>query len=123
MIFHIVYDKAVTGEDFKQCLIELKEATVSAGIENPIYIFDNARIHHYRGLQEAIDQLRLNICYLPPYSPFLNLLENIFSVWKNFILIGWSFAANCAGSASDLRRIWRGILTLALTLALTRTTS
>ena len=44
MIFHKVYDKAVTGEDFKQCLIELKAATVPAGIENPIYVLDNARI-------------------------------------------------------------------------------
>ena len=39
MIFLKVYDKAITGEDFKQCLIELKAATVSAGIENPIYIY------------------------------------------------------------------------------------
>ena len=62
MIFHEVYDKAVTGEDFKQCLIELKAATVSAGIENPIYILDNACIHHYCGLQETINQLNLNIC-------------------------------------------------------------
>ena len=38
MIFHKVYDKAVTGKNFKQYLIELKAATVSAGIENPIYI-------------------------------------------------------------------------------------
>ena len=48
MIFHKIYDKAVTGEDFRQCLIELKAATVSAGIESPIYIIDNAHIHDYR---------------------------------------------------------------------------
>ena len=80
MIFHKVYDKAVTGEDFKQCLLELKAATVSARIENPIYILDNARIHHYRGLQKTINQFSLNICYLPQYFPFLNPIENIFSV-------------------------------------------
>ena len=85
MIFHKVYDKAVTGENFKQCLIELKAPTVFAGIENPIYILNYARIHYYRGLQlkETINQLNLNICYLLPYSPFLNPIKNIFSVWKN----------------------------------------
>ena len=85
-IFYKVY-KAVTGEDFKQCFIELKAATVSAGIENPIYIYilDNA---HYHGLQETINQLSLNICYLPLYSPFLNSIENIFSVWKNLVIRG-----------------------------------
>ena len=82
MIFHKVYEKAVTGEDFKQCLIELKAATVSAGIENPIYMYilDNAHFYHYRELKETINQLSLNICYLPPYFPFLNPIENIFSV-------------------------------------------
>ena len=59
MIFHTVYDKAVTGKDLKQCLIELKAATVSAGIENPIYILDNACIHHCHGLQETTNQLSL----------------------------------------------------------------
>ena len=39
MVFHKVYDKAVTGEDFKQCLIDVKAATVSARTENPIYVY------------------------------------------------------------------------------------
>ena len=29
MIFHKTYDKIITGEDFKQCLIELKAVSVS----------------------------------------------------------------------------------------------
>ena len=69
MIFHKVYDKAVTGQDFKQCLIELKAATVSAGIENPIYILIvSIIIVDYKKLLI----MSLNICYLPPYSLFLN---------------------------------------------------
>ena len=83
MIFHKVNDKAVKGEDFKQCLIELKAATVPAGIENRIYILDNVHIHHYHGLQTT-NQLSLNNCYLPPYSPFLNLTEKIFSCVEKF---------------------------------------
>ena len=64
MIFHKVYDKAITGEDFKQCLIEVKGATVSDEIENPIYILDNACMHDYHGLQETISQLSLNLIFL-----------------------------------------------------------
>ena len=80
MIFHKIYDKAVTGEDFKHCLIELKGATVFVGVKNLIYssIFDDARIHHYCGLQETINQLSLNICYLPLYSSFLNYYRKHF---------------------------------------------
>ena len=87
MIIHKIYDKT-NSKDFKQCLIELKAATVSAGIESCIYILYNACIHHYCGLQETINQLSLNICYLPPYSPFLNLIENVFSVRKYLVIEG-----------------------------------
>ncbi len=49
---------------------------------------DNARIHHYRGLAEDDEIIRMNIFYLPPYSPFLNPIENVFSVWKNKVVRG-----------------------------------
>ena len=78
----------MTGEDFKTCLIEMKEATEAANIDNPIFILDNARINHYRGLQETIEELNLNIVYLLPRLPFLNPIENVFSVWKNLVLQG-----------------------------------
>ena len=26
--------------------------------------------------------------FLPPYSPFLNPIENVFSVWKNLVISG-----------------------------------
>ena len=55
----------------------MKEAE-AANIDNPIFILDNARIHHYRGLQETIEELNLKIIYLRPYSPFLNPRENFF---------------------------------------------
>ena len=68
MIFQKIY-KAVTGEDFKQCLIELKAATASAGIESPVYIpslsvLDNACIHHYCGLQKTINQALISVTFL-----------------------------------------------------------
>ena len=86
MIYFKVHDKAVNGEDFKECLIELKAACSSKGIHNPIFILDNARIHHYRGLNETIASLEMRLLFLPPYSPFLNPIENIFSVWKNMVI-------------------------------------
>ena len=48
----------------------------------------NARIHHYRGLLEDEEIASYNIVYLPPYSPFLNPIENLFSVWKNLVIRG-----------------------------------
>ncbi|KAF7686071.1 hypothetical protein CDIK_3179 [Cucumispora dikerogammari] len=47
---------------------------------------DNARIHHYRGLREDEEVASYRINYLPPYSPFLNPIENVSSVWKNSVI-------------------------------------
>ncbi|ORD96292.1 hypothetical protein HERIO_1775 [Hepatospora eriocheir] len=83
MIFHKVHERAVNGEDFKISLRELKAACTEKGIESPVFIMDNARIHHYKGLMENNELSQYTLKYLPPYSPFLNAIENVFSVWKN----------------------------------------
>ena len=46
-----------------------------------IMILDNARIHHAKLLQEFLkkNEERLQLMFLPPYSPNLNLIEGL---WK-----------------------------------------
>ena len=72
---------------------------MAAGISDPVFILDNARIYHYKGLNETISELNLKLCYLPPYSPFLNTIENIFSVWKNLV------TRACARNEQELKEI------------------
>jgi len=82
LLYRKIHDRAVNGENFQICLNELKERCVELGIELPILIMDNARIHHYRNL--IFDGFR--VLYLPPYCPFLNPIENCFSKWKNLVI-------------------------------------
>ena len=70
----------------KACLIELKNACLAKGINTPVFLLDNARIYYYRKLAETIDELNVNLCFLSPYSPFLNPIKNIFSVCKNLVI-------------------------------------
>lgn len=88
MIYHKINERSVNGEDFKVFLKEIKTKCIEAEISNPIFIMDNARIHHYGGLFEDPEIVQYNIRYLPPYSPFLNPIENVFSVWKNNVIRG-----------------------------------
>ena len=44
------------------------------------FVFDNARAHMQARNLELPEGF--NIKYLPPHSPFLNILENAFSIWK-----------------------------------------
>lgn len=86
MIFHKIHEKAVNGEDFKEALKEMHDACLSIGVESPVFIMDNARIHHYKGLDADPEVSQMVKVFLPPYSPFLNPIENVFSVWKNLVI-------------------------------------
>jgi len=49
-------------------------------------VMDNARIHYNPGLKEWIkNRNKHKLAFLPPYSPFLNPVEECFSKLKNFV--------------------------------------
>lgn len=85
MIFKKVYERPVNGVDFKNSFFEIHQNCIEIGITNPIFIMDNARIHHYSEFKNDPLFQSLNVFYLPAYSPFLNPIENVFSVWKNLV--------------------------------------
>lgn len=86
LLFKKIRFSAFNGEVFKQSLLEIYELCTSKNILNPIFILDNARIHHYRGLMDLTSQNGIKLQFLPPYSPFLNPIENVFSIWKNQVI-------------------------------------
>ena len=86
VLYHKIQNSSYNGETFKEVMIELKNHCQEIGIVNPLYIMDNARIHHYTGFKEVLEENGIKILYLPPYSYFLNSIENVFAVWKNEIL-------------------------------------
>ena len=47
-----------------------------------VIIMDNARIHHARIVKEFIQQNNMCVEFLPPYSPMLNPIEEVFSLLK-----------------------------------------
>lgn len=53
-------------------------------------IFDNHRAHHSNMAEEVIDDLDLDVMFLPPYSSPLNSIETLWAIlkrnWKNRML-------------------------------------
>ena len=45
-------------------------------------VMDNARIHHARSATAFLHENNINHVFLPPYSPELNPIENVFGVLK-----------------------------------------
>ena len=47
-----------------------------------IVVMDNMRTHHSKAVKKVIDKLKINVIYLPPYSPDFNPIENMWSKIK-----------------------------------------
>ncbi|KAF7685543.1 hypothetical protein CDIK_3708 [Cucumispora dikerogammari] len=86
MIDCYINNNPVTGETFKAYLLNLKIKLLESEIENPVYVLDNARIYHYRGFVEVLNSEGIVLKYSLLYSPMLNIIENCFSKWKNFVV-------------------------------------
>ena len=46
---------------------------------------DNVRFHKTVEIRNILAERNVSFDFLPPYSPFLNPIENMFSKWKNFV--------------------------------------
>lgn len=78
LIHHEFYQGGTTAVRFNEWL---QSASSSAGVENRVtFIFDNAPCHLRVHDLELPDTHEVK--FLPAYSPFLNIAENSFSVWK-----------------------------------------
>lgn len=53
-----------------------------------VFVMDNARFHHSRPIVDWFDQFEnIDLLYLPPYSPFLNPIEECFSKIHNSLAL------------------------------------
>src|SRR5271163_2301377 len=80
LISYTIYDGPVNGEMFTSYL-ELDLLPRLQGNEVAI-ILDNAKIHHVGSVSKWAEENEIRLEYLPPYSPQLNPVENLFSCIK-----------------------------------------
>lgn len=78
-------DEQYTAETF---LSFLRKVTVHYPTGKIIVVLDNARIHHAKLLRPFLDEMkeRLELVFLPPYSPQLNLLEGLWKWLKSDVI-------------------------------------
>jgi transposase len=61
-------------------VVELLRKIAKQYVDKPVYIIlDNARYQHCELVIKTAEELKINLVFLPPYSPNLNLIERL---WK-----------------------------------------
>ncbi|KRH93264.1 putative transposase [Pseudoloma neurophilia] len=73
---------------FSEFLNEVFEKFEELNIRNACLIMDNASFHETPQIAAIIRNRGHRILLLPPYSPFLNPIEHLFSQWKEHIRQG-----------------------------------
>lgn len=78
-------DEQYTAETFLNFLQKVILAYPTGKI---VMVLDNARIHHAKLLQPFLDKLngRLELVFLPPYSPQLNIVEGLWKWLKSNVI-------------------------------------
>jgi transposase len=85
-IFHYtVQTRAYNTETFSGSLRTLFEKMRTESIQNAVLITDNVAFHRTRSVRELVEANGHRLMFLPPYSPFLNPIENLFSKWKEAV--------------------------------------
>jgi transposase len=78
----MVIDGAINGELFLAYVQQILLPTLQKG---DIVVIDNLSSHKVAGVKEAIESVGAKVMYLPPYSPDLNPIENVFSKLKTLV--------------------------------------
>lgn len=74
------------GGTNKDKFIDYLKNTLAPTLQDgDIVIMDNMRTHHAKAVREVIDNLKINVIYLPPYSPDFNPIEKMWSKIKSIL--------------------------------------
>ena len=72
----------------KEVICKLKEDCIAL---SKIFIMDNCSIHKNKCIKDVLEENGHRLIFLPPYTPQLNPIEEVFSLWKRKIR-----QANCS---------------------------
>lgn len=83
--FKIVSNSPCNTEKVCLFLKEFIQCLNQKNIFRGIFVLDNVKFHHSQAVNNVLYGTQFTFLFLPPYSPFLNPIENSFSKWKNVV--------------------------------------
>jgi transposase len=82
-LFHIHNTDKINAEVVMDFLRRLRRRYTELPIS---IVLDNARYQHCKAVQELAQELDIDLLFLPPYSPNLNLIERLWKLVKKQVL-------------------------------------
>ena len=82
LIAPMVLDGAMNGAAFTAYIEQVLARETHPG---DLVVLDNLAAHKTAGVRAAFARRRIDVLYLPPYSPDLNPIENVFSKLKHLV--------------------------------------
>ena len=79
---YTTFSGANNGEKFKEYL---KNHLIGSLKQGDIVVMDNSKAHKVDGVKALIESVGASLLYLPPYSPDLNPIEQMWSKIKAFL--------------------------------------
>ncbi len=73
----VEFPESNKAEDFISFLRKIRDINPRKRI---VIVLDNFRTHHAKKVKEEAEKMNISLVYLPPYSPDLNPIDNI---WKS----------------------------------------
>lgn len=77
------YNKELFGSFIDELFLDLQEK----GLHGMTIVMDNVPFHRADIIRQKFENSGHSLLYLPPYSPFLNPIENLFSKWKHIVRV------------------------------------
>ena len=116
MSAEIRFDDTIDAESTIALLKQMEHANPVA--KRIIVICDNARYYKSRVVAEYLQTSRIELVFLPPYSPNLNLIERFWKFFKRQVLYNRyyetfdQFKRACKGFFADLEKFAPRLRTL-----------
>ena len=80
-----IHNHTITSNEFLLFIAGLLDHMQPWPLPNSVIVMDNATIHKVEGIREMIEECSSRLIYLPPYSPDLNPIEEVFSSIKAWL--------------------------------------
>ncbi|KAI5150382.1 hypothetical protein ENBRE01_1463 [Enteropsectra breve] len=85
IVLYKAQTRAYNSEYFTILMQDLLRDIRDSGIHEAIFVMGNVPFYKADAIKNLINETSFELIFLPPYSPFLNPNENMFSRWKQTV--------------------------------------